>query len=100
MGATAPRKTVLDRNRVITEKIVSNREYTKRKQSPKTHRTAALLGIDGFETLDGKAGEKGVKVYVLKQAEQAWAETTKHQTENAERENLEEQAALGFEFNS
>ena len=80
MGVTAPRKTILDRNKVITNKVVSSREYKKRKLSPPGQpKTSTLLGIDGFEIPEGRVTDKGVKVYVLKQAEEAWAQTTKHE---------------------
>ena len=93
MGATAPRKSILDRNRVIADKVVTSREYRKRKRSPETHRASAVLGIDGFDAPEGRVCDKGVKVYVMKQAEEAWAETTRHQAEHAEKAAMEERAA-------
>ena len=78
MGATAPKKSILDRNKVIADKIVGPKEYQRRKHSPQQQQKASdILGIDGLDPPDGKVFDKKVKVYVLKQAEQAWAETTK-----------------------
>ena len=34
MGATAPKKSILDRNKVIVDKVVGPKEYQRRKHSP------------------------------------------------------------------
>ena len=66
LGATAPKKTILDRNKVIADKIVGPNEYKRRKQSPpQQQKVSEMLGIEGMDKPQGKVFDKKVKVYVL-----------------------------------